>query len=85
MVIFVYREHYYRKAKRPQKKDGEDDAKYARLVEEWEDGLKEIEFKSECIVAKQRHGPTDTVILHFNGEYTTFGNWTDDEHLPYGG
>ncbi len=85
MVMFVYREHYYRKAKRPQKKDGEDEGQYLRTVEEWEDALKEIEFKSECIVAKQRHGPTDTVTLHFNGEYTTFGNWTDDEHLPYGG
>ncbi|MBN2752686.1 MAG: replicative DNA helicase [Rhodospirillaceae bacterium] len=85
MVIFVYREHYYKKAKRPQKKDGEDEGKYARSVDEWEDALKAIEFRSEAIVAKQRHGPTDTVVLHFNGEYTTFGNWTDDEHLPYGG
>ncbi len=85
MVMFVFREHYYRKAKAPLKKDGETDADYARRHEEWEDGLKEIEFKSECIIAKQRHGPTGTVVLHFNGEYTTFGNWTEDDHLPYGG
>ncbi|WP_337995873.1 replicative DNA helicase [Oleispirillum naphthae] len=85
MVIFVYREHYYKKAKRPQKKDGEDEGRHARALEEWEDGLKATEFRAEAIVAKQRHGPTDTVVLHFNGEYTTFGNWTDDDHLPYGG
>ncbi len=85
MVMFVFREHYYKKAKRPQKRDGDDDSKYAHIVEEWENSLKEIEFKAECIVAKQRHGPTDTVVLHFNGEYTTFGNWTDEDHLPYGG
>jgi len=85
MVIFVFREHYYKKARRPLKKDGEDEGRYAQSVEEWEDALKEIEFKAEAIIAKQRHGPTDTVVLHFNGEYTTFGNWTDDDHLPYGG
>ncbi len=85
MVMFVFREHYYKKAKRPLKKDGDDGGKFARETEEWENALKEIEFKAECIVAKQRHGPTDTVVLHFNGEYTTFGNWTDDDHLPYGG
>jgi replicative DNA helicase len=85
VVMFVFREHYYKKAKRPLKRDGDDDAKHARIVEEWENALKAIEFKAECIIAKQRHGPTDTVVLNFNGEYTTFGNWVEDDHLPYGG
>ncbi len=85
VVMFVFREHYYKKVKKPQQRDGDDNAKHARIINEWEDSLKAIENKAECIIAKQRHGPTDTVVLHFNGEYTTFGNWTEDDHLPYGG
>jgi replicative DNA helicase len=30
--------------------------------------------KSEIIVAKQRNGPTDTVLLHFISQYTRFEN-----------
>ncbi|WP_425516015.1 replicative DNA helicase [Ligaoa zhengdingensis] len=29
---------------------------------------------AECIVAKNRHGETDTVKLHWDGQYTLFGN-----------
>jgi len=30
--------------------------------------------KSEIIVAKQRNGPTDTILLHWIGKYTRFDN-----------
>ncbi len=35
--------------------------------------------KSEIIIAKQRNGPTGTVFLYFNSNYTRFDN-IDSQH-----
>ena len=37
---------------------------------------------AEVIIGKQRHGPTGTVKLHFQGELTRFGNYAPGDHLP---
>jgi replicative DNA helicase len=34
------------------------------------------------IIGKQRHGPTDTVKLHFEGSVTRFSNLAQEERLP---
>ncbi len=59
VVMFIYREEYYMRL------DGASDAE----IEE-----KGAAQKAEVIVAKQRHGPTGDVPLHFTAEYTRFGN-----------
>jgi len=84
MVMFVYRDHYYKKAAKPQKKEGETDEKHEERMSNYERELEGIERVSECIIAKQRHGPTGTVLLDFNGEFTSFGNLADEDKLPYG-
>jgi replicative DNA helicase len=38
--------------------------------------------KAELIIGKNRHGPTDTVLLTFQREYTKFQNYADDEERP---
>ena len=74
VVLFVYREDYYLKNREP--KAGTDD--YLK----WEASMAEAQGKAEVIVAKQRHGPTGTVSLGFQGEFTRFFDLADGVRLP---
>jgi len=38
--------------------------------------------RAEVIIGKQRHGPTGTVELSFEGELTRFGNLASSERMP---
>ncbi len=74
VVIFVYREEYYLKNKEP--KPGTDE--YIK----WEGDMTEARGKAEIIIGKQRHGPTGTVMVAFQGEFTRFSDLAEDSHLP---
>lgn len=74
VVLFVFREEYYLKNREP--KPGTDE--YIK----WETEMNEMRGKAEIIVAKQRHGPTGTVSLAFQGEFTRFSDLAEDQHLP---
>ena len=74
VVMFVYREEYYLATREP--KPGTDDHL------KWEQALNETRGKAEVIIAKQRHGPTATVPLAFQAEYTRFTDLADDSYLP---
>jgi len=74
VVIFVYREEYYLKNKEP--KPGTDE------YLQWEANMNDVRGKAEVIVAKQRHGPTGTVSLGFQGEFTRFFDLAPEHHLP---
>ncbi|MEM7567839.1 MAG: DnaB-like helicase C-terminal domain-containing protein, partial [Pseudomonadota bacterium] len=66
VVMFVYREEYYLERKKP--KEGTEE------FLNWEREITEAFGKAEVIVAKQRHGPTGTVEVQFEKEFTRFGN-----------
>jgi replicative DNA helicase len=74
VVIFIYREEYYLKNREP--KPGTEE--YIK----WETNLNESRGKAEVIIAKQRHGPTGTVPLGFQGEFTRFFDLAEDSHMP---
>ncbi len=74
VVIFVYREEYYLKNREP--KPGTDE--YLK----WEGEMNDARGKAEVIIAKQRHGPTGTVGLAFQGEFTRFSDLAEGDHLP---
>ncbi|MGE0501330.1 MAG: replicative DNA helicase [Rhizobiaceae bacterium] len=74
VVIFIYREEYYLKNKEP-------DSGTAERVQ-WEDKMRDVQGKAEVIIGKQRHGPTGTVPMGFQGEYTRFFDLVEDSHLP---
>ncbi len=75
IVLFVYREEYYHKAREPQ--DHDSDAHRAWMAE----GEK-IFGKCELIVSKQRHGATGKVDLQFEAKITKFSDLADFAHYP---
>jgi len=74
VVMFVYREEYYLQAKEPKMGTPEH--------EKWAFEMESVHGKAEVIVAKQRHGPTGTVNLQFEGQFTRFSNLADDHQMP---
>jgi replicative DNA helicase len=74
VVMFIYREEYYLKNKEPREGTPEHLA--------WQSDMEKVHGRAEVIVGKQRHGPTGTVQLSFEGQYTRFGNLAADQYLP---
>ncbi|PYF03382.1 primary replicative DNA helicase [Rhodopseudomonas faecalis] len=74
VVMFVYREEYYLQNKEPRPGTPEH--------EKWTTEMDLVHGKAEVIIAKQRHGPTGTVDLQFEGQFTRFSDLSDDSQLP---
>ena len=74
VVMFVFREEYYVKNKKP--KEGTEE------FFKWQAEMEHVAGIAEVIIGKQRHGPTGTVALQFDAEVTRFGNLIRDDHLP---
>lgn len=74
VVMFVYREEYYLKNAEPVEKDGEKLDAFNDRYDKWKARLEEVHSTAEVIIEKQRHGPTGSVRLYFEAEYTKFGN-----------
>ncbi|WBU59444.1 replicative DNA helicase [Paracoccus albus] len=67
IVMFVFREEYYREREKPADHELEKLAK-------WQEVMNSVHGKAEVIIGKQRHGPIGTVELAFEGRFTRFGN-----------
>jgi replicative DNA helicase len=67
VVMFVFREEYYKEREKPS--DNELDKMAA-----WQDEMERLHGKAEVIIGKQRHGPIGTVDLNFEGRFTRFSN-----------
>ena len=67
IVMFVFREEYYREREKPA------DHELEKLAT-WQEVMNSVHGKAEVIIGKQRHGPIGTVELAFEGRFTRFGN-----------
>ena len=74
VVLFIYREEYYLKNKEP--KEGTPE----HLT--WQGEMEKVHGRAEVIIGKQRHGPTGTVQLAFEAQYTRFSDLARDSYLP---
>ena len=82
IVMFVYRENYYIQNEEPKQKASETPEHLQNSLEEWQKRCRETANIGEVIIGKQRHGPTGTVKLFWNGEFAQFGNLIKEEYLP---
>jgi len=67
VVMFVFREEYYKEREKPGDHDLE-------KMAQWQEEMERLHGRAEVIIGKQRHGPIGTVDLSFEGRFTKFAN-----------
>jgi replicative DNA helicase len=82
VVMFIFREDYYLHRSEPVQRPDESVEKFGDRHDRWKDLCEKAYGKAEIIVAKQRHGPINNVMLRFDGDTTKFSNFVADDHLP---
>jgi replicative DNA helicase len=82
-VMFIYRDEYYLQQRMPKKMAFDSEDKFQAALTKWSTDMDEVHNKAELIIEKQRHGPTGTVPLFFEGEFTRYAD-LDTHHSPNG-
>jgi replicative DNA helicase len=72
-VAFVYREEYYLSKQEPKPTQFKSDDQYASARDRWNHASDAARGQAELILAKNRHGPSGTVAMTFDGPRQTFG------------
>jgi replicative DNA helicase len=75
VVMFIYRDEYYLEQRMPKTVAFEGSTeKFHAAMDEWTKKMEQAHNKADLIVAKQRHGPTGSIPLLFEGVYTRFAD-----------
>jgi replicative DNA helicase len=67
VVMFVFREEYYKEREKPSEDRTEE-------IIKWQQAMSMLAGRAEVIIGKQRHGPIGSVDLAFEGQFTRFSN-----------
>jgi replicative DNA helicase len=84
MVWFVFRDDYYHLLVKPDTPDGMSSSEASEKYRAWEEKYEQIVGRATLIVAKQRHGSTGNVRLHFQSEITKFTSPNFKDYSDYG-
>ena len=68
-MMFVYREAYYLKTKKP----SEDDPEFTK----WSEKMERVNHLADVLVEKHRHGATTRIELFFDDRFTRFKDLAD--------
>jgi replicative DNA helicase len=85
VVMFVYRDDYYLAQRAPKELSYDNAEKFQGALDKWQKDMEAAHNKAELIIAKQRHGPTGTIKLFFEAEFTRFGDLDTQHDDNYGG
>jgi replicative DNA helicase len=84
VVMFIYRDEYYLEQRMPKLAAFENEQKFQSAMDEWQQQMARAHNQADLIIAKQRHGPTGTIQLFFEAEFTRFAD-LDRAHSDHGG
>lgn len=73
IVMFIYREAYYKEREKPSDDNIE-------AMQQWQEVMSRIDNVSEIIIAKNRNGPINNVKLFFDKNTTRFSDFTGEEY-----
>ncbi len=82
VVMFVYREEYYLDKKKMVQGEREPNDAFMKREDSFIKAKQRAQDKAEVVLAKQRHGPTGIVALHFEKGLTKFYDLANDDYLP---
>lgn len=74
VVMFLFREEYYLERTEPRPNTPE--------YLSWQEEMDKVMGLADAIIAKQRHGPTGTVRMHFQADVTRFSDYIPKSHTP---
>jgi replicative DNA helicase len=74
VVMFIYRDEYYLEQRMPKIAAFDNEDKYQTALDEWQRQMTKVHNQADLIIAKQRHGPTGTIQLFFEAEFTRFAD-----------
>jgi replicative DNA helicase len=76
IVMFIYRESYYKEREKPSEDNYEE-------MRKWQEDMEKIRNVSEIMIAKNRNGPINNVRLFFDNNTTRFGDFAGDAYVDY--
>ncbi len=74
VVMFIYRDEYYLEQREPKIAAFENQEKFHAAHEDWQRQMDRVHNQADLIIAKQRHGPTGTIQLFFEAQFTRFAD-----------
>jgi len=74
VVMFIYRDEYYLEQRMPKLAAFDNEEKFQTAMDEWHRQMERVHNQTDLIIAKQRHGPTGTIPLFFEAEFTRFAD-----------